>query len=292
MENKPNSYRTIIGRMTASGYYCGDPVGKCLKHANIRDGDFKRDIHLCIKDSDTYAAFIRGEKIGDGFDKSRAIPGQLRWTDRMRPTPEEAPPCPILFDVASGVFRESASGRFGFISDVANCLFVRAETGKWEQFLPSCPQGKPEYFSAEEDIARAHEQLAQVGETTRSALIQARRGQGQYRQNLIVVWGKCAVTGCAHLDLLRASHIKPWRDSSPEERLDKFNGLLLTPNLDAAFDRGFIGFDDDGQMLISAALSVESVAHLGITQGLRLSHVYAENRSYLAFHRKLHEFAD
>ena len=51
---------------------------------------------------------------------------------------------------------------------------------------------------------------------------------------------KCAVTGLAIPELLKASHIKPWKDSTDEERLDIFNGLLLAPHLDAAFDRGFI----------------------------------------------------
>jgi predicted restriction endonuclease len=50
---------------------------------------------------------------------------------------------------------------------------------------------------------------------------------------------------------LRASHCKPWRDSSNEERLDGENGLLLRPNADHLFDRGFIGFEDNGDVLVS-----------------------------------------
>ena len=51
--------------------------------------------------------------------------------------------------------------------------------------------------------------------------------------------------------MLLASHIKPWRDSNHQERLDKFNGLLLLANLDKAFDLGFISFDDSGKVPIS-----------------------------------------
>ncbi|HET9245398.1 MAG TPA: HNH endonuclease signature motif containing protein, partial [Xanthobacteraceae bacterium] len=54
---------------------------------------------------------------------------------------------------------------------------------------------------------------------------------------------------------LRASHIKPWRESSDRERLDPANGLLLTANLDALFNDGLIAFDDEGQMLVSAQLT-------------------------------------
>ncbi|RKY67696.1 MAG: HNH endonuclease, partial [Candidatus Latescibacterota bacterium] len=31
-----------------------------------------------------------------------------------------------------------------------------------------------------------------------------------------------------------------------------YNGLLLSPNLDACFDSGFISFDDAGNILISS----------------------------------------
>ena len=53
------------------------------------------------------------------------------------------------------------------------------------------------------------------------------------------LWGgRCAVTGLDLPLLLRASHIKPWRDSDNRERLDPYNGLLLSPSYDAAFDWG------------------------------------------------------
>jgi putative restriction endonuclease len=50
---------------------------------------------------------------------------------------------------------------------------------------------------------------------------------------------------------LVASHCKPWRDSSNEERINGENGLLLTPTIDHLFDRGFIGFEDNGTLILS-----------------------------------------
>ena len=50
---------------------------------------------------------------------------------------------------------------------------------------------------------------------------------------------------------LVASHCKPWRDATNEERVDGENGLLLTPSIDHLFDRGFIGFEDNGRLIIS-----------------------------------------
>ena len=66
--------------------------------------------------------------------------------------------------------------------------------------------------------------------------------------------------------MLKASHIKPWNISDDYERLDEYNGLLLTPNLDAAFDSGLISFDKDGVILISKKPRDEQKATLGIEE--------------------------
>jgi hypothetical protein len=87
--------------------------------------------------------------------------------------------------------------------------------------------------------------------TQREALVQARRGQGRFRQDLLQEWGGCAVVGCTAPSVLGASHIKPWKKSSDEERLDAANGLLLSANLDALFNDGLVTFGDDGRMSVS-----------------------------------------
>jgi putative restriction endonuclease len=46
-----------------------------------------------------------------------------------------------------------------------------------------------------------------------------RLGQQNFRRDLLEFWGaRCALTGLAIPELLRASHIKPWRDSNSMER--------------------------------------------------------------------------
>ena len=125
-----------------------------------------------------------------------------------------------------------------------------------------------------------------IPNTTRKSLIEARVGQGRFRADLIKAWGgKCAVTGCPVLAMLRASHVKPWRSCEDSERLHAANGLLLTANLDALFDAGLISFLDDGEMLISDELSSESVADLGLPLPLQKS-LSDEQKRYLAFHRE------
>jgi hypothetical protein len=109
-----------------------------------------------------------------------------------------------------------------------------------------------------------------IDETTRKALIDARVGQGRFREDVLAAWGgRCAVTGCSVLKVLRASHAVAWRESTDEERLDPDNGLPLLANLDALFDAGLIAFDDAGEMLVSNLLPPEQRGILGVPARLR-----------------------
>jgi predicted restriction endonuclease len=91
------------------------------------------------------------------------------------------------------------------------------------------------------DIADIWHDPTLPNETERLALVRARLGQGPFRTRLVERWGgRCPVTGCSQEQALRASHMKPWRCSTNQERLDSANGLLLTANLDALFDRFLI----------------------------------------------------
>lgn len=122
--------------------------------------------------------------------------------------------------------------------------------------------------------------------TTRSALIEARLGQGRYRRQLLDKWtGACAVTGCTVQAALRASHCKPWRESDNAERLDPDNGLILVATLDALFDAGLITFADDGTMLVSHLLDPTEREMLGLPAPLRRAPTPKQAR-YLQHHRQ------
>ncbi|PTU02505.1 HNH endonuclease [Pseudomonas sp. HMWF031] len=126
----------------------------------------------------------------------------------------------------------------------------------------------------------------QIGTTEREAIIRARVGQGVYRHALLKHWQGCAVSGIALASMLRASHIKPWRDATHLERLDPFNGLLLTPNLDQAFDQGLISFTDEGDIVIAQTLTTEMQRALGINPQCRLRSLHDRHLNYLAWHRE------
>ncbi len=108
-----------------------------------------------------------------------------------------------------------------------------------------------------------------------------------FRSNLLKLWdGACSVTGVSDPRVLRASHIKPWKDSSSEEKLDRNNGLLLIPDLDALFDEGMITFQTDGAMRQSPSFSVADKRKMRIDRSFRLRHVTDEMKPYLEYHRE------
>jgi putative restriction endonuclease len=121
-------------------------------------------------------------------------------------------------------------------------------------------------------------------QTTKTALIEARIGQGQFRSNLLEYWGgRCAVTGLTLASILRASHIKPWRDSNNIERLAVHNGLLLSPAYDALFDQGLISFDKNGAVRLSKRLSLRDMAALHLDRSAKLSKIAPDHVSYLTY---------
>lgn len=123
--------------------------------------------------------------------------------------------------------------------------------------------------------------------TEAERLVVQRVGQDIFRNGLIDYWeGRCAITGLAVTELLRASHIKPWADCETDaERLDVFNGLLLAPHLDAAFDRGFITVADDGLVTVAGTLDAEARRLLGLGETLRVRAIHDGHRRYLPWHR-------
>lgn len=137
-----------------------------------------------------------------------------------------------------------------------------------------------------EEIDQQKDTYETLPATTREAVIQSRIGQGHFRASLLEYWQGCSVTGCNKMELLRASHIKPWSKSSNEERLDKYNGLLLLPNLDACFDAGLISFDDEGKILISCELDAGVLRQLGITLEMKLLKIEQLHEIFLQYHRE------
>lgn len=136
-------------------------------------------------------------------------------------------------------------------------------------------------------------------DTIRNASIQARRGQGIFRSNVQKMEKACRLTGITNPALLIASHIRPWRScETADQRLDGANGLLLTPDADLLFDRGFISFEDSGEVRVSPRFDQGDLRRLGLGEHAWKQLGFSEapmpwlaqgfsdsQRDYLGYHR-------
>lgn len=140
----------------------------------------------------------------------------------------------------------------------------------------------------EEQLLARIETDSNLSATEKIDLKKSRRGQGSFRRSLLHLQDACRVTGIRNSALLIASHIKPWRScKSSFERLDGYNGLLLSPDVDYLFDKGLISFENSGEILLSSKLHKSDLERLGIS--LLPSHPQSEFHQnynvYLEHHR-------
>jgi hypothetical protein len=161
-----------------------------------------------------------------------------------------------------------------------NAALQESSTGLVEREL----SGQVEW----EDIEQRHILEADIPVTTRKALVQARVGQGLFKDRVSSLEKQCRMTFVTNPAHLIGSHIKPWRESNNDERLQGANGLLLTPTADHLFDRGFISFDDNGEILISHVADVVSLHRMGLDPANppRPLPFNIDQRHFLAHHRK------
>ena len=127
-----------------------------------------------------------------------------------------------------------------------------------------------------------------ISETEKESIVLSRRGQGVFRARVAKIENRCRVTGATNPEYLRASHTKPWRDANNAERLDGENGLLLSPDVDLLFDRGFISFENGGKVLVSPVADMLTIEKLGIRPEMlkNVGAFSAGQRGYLEFHRE------
>ena len=140
----------------------------------------------------------------------------------------------------------------------------------------------------EENLQAEIASNASLDETQKEQLILARRGQGEFRKNVQSIERFCRITKVDRPEHLRASHCKPWRDcQSSDERLSGENGLLLTPSIDHLFDRGFISFEDNGDLLVSPVAHQTSLSRMGVitTKRVNVGPFAAGQREFLDFYR-------
>lgn len=136
-------------------------------------------------------------------------------------------------------------------------------------------------------LKRFREKTRSLPKTTEAErLIVTRVGQDIFRDALMLFWNaRCPITAITDPALLRASHMKPWKDCDrDEERLDVYNGLLLSALWDAAFDRYLVTFREDGFPEFSPHLSAAARARLDVDLKVPIA-LSEEHLPYLSHHR-------
>lgn len=126
-----------------------------------------------------------------------------------------------------------------------------------------------------------------ISSKIRKRLVDSRIGQGIYRKKLLEECPFCPFTFVDDEAILNASHIKPWKKSNNKEKVDPKNGFIFTPTYDRLFDRGFITFTDNKELLISNWISLKTRKQLGIENGMIIENlpICKKRKEYLDFHR-------
>lgn len=136
-----------------------------------------------------------------------------------------------------------------------------------------------------EDIHRIEADTS-IPETERRQLAKARMGQGLFRKRVILLDRVCRVTGVTDTRLLIASHIKPWQEASNAERINGFNGVLLSPHVDALFDAHLMTFESNGRMHVHESVSRDVLERWSIDPDRWVEPFRPEQESFLKHHQQ------
>jgi len=133
-------------------------------------------------------------------------------------------------------------------------------------------------------VEEALETFADAGyedrEAERIALAAVRVGQHRFARDVLANCGHACVfcgfaapsAGPSHL--LRASHVKPWRDATRRERLHVGNGVAACPTHDAAFDQGLLTIEDDLRITLAPSLVSDRERRPAVQRYFAPPHLY------------------
>lgn len=231
-----------------------------------------------------------GWRVDVHFQEIVSVFRPVDWIERLRPLLPDLY-APLLTDgrgVQSIYLTELETPFALVLADLIGpevLALARSEVvAEYEIPLPSS-----EVMLWEDHIRQSIEQDSTIQATEKEALVLARRGQGRFRDGVQRIESRCRITHVDRPEHLRASHCRPWRDCTNQQRLDPENGLLLTPSIDHLFDRGFISFSGEGRVLISPVAHRESLVRMGVAVDRRIEvGTFTQGqRGFLEYHRDL-----
>jgi putative restriction endonuclease len=205
----------------------------------------------------------------------------LRTIDRI----EEIRP---LLPSYNSPIQENGNAVLGYLSEVPEPLANKLLELLGEDFHNSYLLAGGDYIQLDVQGDLAEEELEKrldLQLLEKHQLIKARRGQGKFKSNVRAIEKSCRVTKLALPQHLIASHIKPWADSNDREKLDGNNGFLLSPHIDHLFDRGFMTFRNNGEVLWSPKLQHRVLKTWHLDYDINVGSFNSEQKKYLEFHR-------
>jgi putative restriction endonuclease len=193
-----------------------------------------------------------------------------------------------LQDEKYAPFNKSGRGNTGYLfrvsSELADFLFgiIEKKNGYGRELFQIKTNSEEQFVKKiEADI----DSSIVLDTTEKELIIKSRIGHSAFKKALLSIRKKCNLCGVSDERFLLASHIKPWSQSNHQERLDVNNGLILCPNHDALFDKGYISFDDDGKILISDSLDEATKVFLNINEIMKIK-MNEEQQIYMKWHRE------
>lgn len=201
-----------------------------------------------------------------------------KYMEQIRPMlPTKYSPLQENGNGNQGIYLTEISQKFGEFL----ILLSRADLPKIKNHLKPADINESEF-----EISLEIEAHKLSGDLNKIQMVKARRGQGIFKANVRMIENRCRVTDVTNTKHLRASHIKPWVVSNNIEKLDGFNGLLLSPHVDHLFDQGFISFSDGGDIYVSDQLNPKVLEKWSINSNKNVGEFRSEQRKYLDYHRE------
>ena len=165
-----------------------------------------------------------------------------------------------------------------FVSYISVMKVQKNETGEiffyWRPFADFTQMASMQYAAQN------------YGKGKQQADSKQRKKQVKYREELYNVFHHCPFTHIDEFRLLIASHIKPYAVSTQKEQSDPNNGIMLSPLYDKLFDKGFISFDENGNLLVSDWLSPQNKERISFNYSLEDLFLNDQRKKYLKYHRE------
>lgn len=111
-----------------------------------------------------------------------------------------------------------------------------------------------------------------------------RKTQSKFRIKLLDRESGCQLCNLSIPSLLVASHIVPWAVANESQKVNLNNGLLFCITHDALFDKGFISFNEVGQILISDDLPFSEFERLHVNDQMFIN-ILPEQEQFMRIHR-------